>query len=454
MDYQSIFGEAIAALHAESRYRVFADLERIAGRFPFATWRSEQGPREIVVWCSNDYLGMGQNAAVIAAMTEAARTMGVGAGGTRNISGTNHPLVQLEQELADLHGKEAGLVFTSGFVSNEATISTIAKLLPDCVIFSDELNHASMIEGVRRAGGQKLIFRHNDLDHLESLLKETAPERAKLIAFESVYSMDGDIAPIAKIADLAKKYGAMTYLDEVHAVGMYGPRGGGIAERDGVMDRIDVIEGTLAKAFGALGGYVTSSRAVVDAVRSYAPGFIFTTALPPAIAAAALTSIRHLKASASERETHQRNAALTKQALVAAGLPVMPTETHIVPVFVGDAERCKAGERPAPPPPQHLHSADQLSDGSARRGAFAHYADAVPRRAADRRAGDGSHRRMGDARPAAVPGTGRTGPATGGGRWRKRPRRCLPAGRRLTLRSLRRAAPRAHPGRTSARRSR
>ena len=341
MDYQSIFGEAIAALHAESRYRVFADLERIAGRFPFATWRSEQGPREIVVWCSNDYLGMGQNAAVIEAMTEAARTMGVGAGGTRNISGTNHPLVQLEQELADLHGKEAGLVFTSGFVSNEATISTIAKLLPDCVIFSDELNHASMIEGVRRAGGQKLIFRHNDLDHLESLLKETAPERAKLIAFESVYSMDGDIAPIAKIADLAKKYGAMTYLDEVHAVGMYGPRGGGIAERDGVMDRIDVIEGTLAKAFGALGGYVTSSRAVVDAVRSYAPGFIFTTALPPAIAAAALTSIRHLKASASERETHQRNAALTKQALVAAGLPVMPTETHIVPVFVGDAERCK-----------------------------------------------------------------------------------------------------------------
>ncbi len=342
MDYQSIFAEAIAALHAENRYRVFADLERIAGRFPRALWRVESGSREIVVWCSNDYLGMGQNPAVIEAMTNAVRSMGVGAGGTRNISGTNHPLVQLEQELADLHGKEAGLVFTSGFISNEAAISTIARLLPDCVIFSDELNHASMIEGVRRAGAQKLIFRHNDLDHLESLLKETAPNRAKLIAFESVYSMDGDIAPISKIADLAEKYGAMTYLDEVHAVGMYGPRGGGIAERDGVMDRIDVIEGTLAKAFGTLGGYITASRAVVDAVRSYAPGFIFTTALPPAIAAAALTSIRHLKSSTAERAAHQHAANLTKQKLIRAGLPVMATETHIVPLMVGNAEHCKA----------------------------------------------------------------------------------------------------------------
>ncbi len=341
MDYQSIFAEAITALHAERRYRVFADLQRIAGRFPYAVCHTDNGEREIVVWCSNDYLGMGQNEAVLAAMNEAARTMGVGAGGTRNISGTNHPLVMLEAELADLHGKEVALVFTSGFISNEATISTIAKLLPDCIIFSDEFNHASMIEGMRRSGAQKIIFRHNDLAHLETLLQSASPSRAKLIAFESVYSMDGDIAPIAAIADLADKYGAMTYLDEVHAVGMYGPRGGGIAEREGVMDRIHVIEGTLAKAFGALGGYVASSQAIVDAVRSYAPGFIFTTALPPAIAAAALTAIRHLKASSSERADQQASVARTKAALVAAGLPLMPGETHIVPLLVGDADLCK-----------------------------------------------------------------------------------------------------------------
>jgi 5-aminolevulinate synthase len=278
---------------------------------------------------------------VLDAMTETARRVGVGAGGTRNISGTNHPLVQLEGELADLHGKEAALVFTSGFVSNEAAISTIAKMLPDCVILSDELNHASMIEGVRRSGAQKMIFRHNDLDHLESLLKSLSRVRPKLIVFESVYSMDGDIAPIARIADLADKYGAMTYLDEVHAVGMYGPRGGGIAERDGVMDRIDVIEGTLAKAFGALGGYVAASRVVVDTIRSYAPGFIFTTALPPAIAAAAVTSIRHLKASSAERDAQQHAVARTKAALSAAGLPLMKSETHIVPVAVGNADLCK-----------------------------------------------------------------------------------------------------------------
>jgi len=341
MDYKSIFAEAIAALHAENRYRVFADLERIAGRFPAAIWRSETGAREITVWCSNDYLGMGQHKAVVESMCETAQTMGVGAGGTRNISGTNHPLVVLEDELADLHDKETALVFTSGFVSNETAISTIAKLLPDCLILSDEFNHASMIEGVRRSGAQKMIFRHNDLDHLEELLASLSPERAKLIVFESVYSMDGDIAPIGRIADLADKYGAMTYLDEVHAVGMYGPRGGGIAERDGVMDRIDVIEGTLAKAFGTLGGYVAGDRATIDAIRSYAPGFIFTTALPPAIAAAALTSIRHLKTSSVERDAQQRHAAMTKKALVDAGLPLMNSDTHIVPLHVGDANLCK-----------------------------------------------------------------------------------------------------------------
>ncbi len=341
MDYQSIFAEAIAALHAEKRYRVFADLERIAGRFPYAVWRTGDAAREIVVWCSNDYLGMGQNPAVIETLTATAARVGAGAGGTRNISGTNHPLVTLEAELADLHGKEAALVFTSGFVSNEAAISTIAKLLPDCAILSDELNHASMIEGVRRSGAQKMIFRHNDLDHLESLLKGLSRVRPKLIVFESVYSMDGDVAPIGRIADLAARYGAMTYLDEVHAVGMYGPRGGGIAERDGVMDRIDVIEGTLAKAFGTLGGYVAASRVIVDTIRSYAPGFIFTTALPPAIAAAAVTAIRHLKGSTAERAAQARAVAATKSALAAAGLPVMPSETHIVPLFVGDADLCK-----------------------------------------------------------------------------------------------------------------
>jgi 5-aminolevulinate synthase len=341
-DYNESFQFAVAALKRERRYRVFADLERKAGQFPHALWNSPNGTRNVVVWCSNDYLGMGQHPKVIEAMCTAARSMGAGAGGTRNISGTNRALVQLEAELADLHGKEAALVFTSGYVSNQTGIATIARLLPNCLILSDALNHNSMIEGVRAAGCARQIWRHNDLEHLEQLLSRAAPPgRPKLIVFESVYSMDGDVAPLEAICDLAERYSAMTYLDEVHAVGMYGPRGAGIAEQDGVMARIDVIEGTLAKAFGTLGGYIAASDAVVDAVRSHAPGFIFTTALPPAVAAAATASIAHLKKSGVERAGQRAAVAATKAALQKAGLPVLTTETHIVPVMIGDPDLCK-----------------------------------------------------------------------------------------------------------------
>ena len=341
MNYNGFFASALNQLRDERRYRVFADLERIAGRFPHARWHSPQGSRDVVIWCSNDYLGMAQHPKVIGAMVETAARMGTGAGGTRNIAGTNHPLVELEHELADLHGKPAALLFTSGYVSNQTGIPTIARLLPDCLILSDALNHNSMIEGVRQSACEKQIWRHNDVAHLEELLKAADPARPKIIVFESLYSMDGDVAPVHAICDLAEKYNAMTYVDEVHAVGMYGPRGGGICDRDNAMQRIDVIEGTLAKAFGCLGGYIAGSTEMVDAVRSYAPGFIFTTALPPAICAAATAAIKHLKSSHWERERHQDRAARVKAVLNAAGLPVMPSSTHIVPLFIGDAEKCK-----------------------------------------------------------------------------------------------------------------
>src|ERR1700737_3395600 len=341
MDYSKFFSAALRPPPEGGPFRVFADLERIAGRFPHAVWHSPKGPRNVVIWCSNDYLGMGQHPKVVGAMVETATRVGTGAGGTRNIAGTHHPLVQLEQELADLHGKQAALLFTSGYVSNQTGIATIGKLIPNCLILSDALNHNSMIEGIRQSGCERQVFRHSDIAHLEELLRAAGTDRPKLIACESLYSMDGDIAPLSRICDLAERYGAMTYIDEVHAVGMYGQRGGGIAERDGVMDRIDVLEGTLAKAFGCLGGYIAGSSDIIDAVRSYAPGFIFTTALPPAICSAATAAIRHLKTSNWERERHQDRAARTKAILTAAGLPVMSSDTHIVPLFVGDPEQCK-----------------------------------------------------------------------------------------------------------------
>ena len=343
--YAQAFKDALSRLRAEGRYRVFADIVRRRGNYPTADHHAGGGVKPITVWCSNDYLGMGQHPKVIAAMHAAIDAAGAGSGGTRNISGTNHFHVELEAELADLHGKEAALLFTSGFISNETTLATLAKLLPGCILFSDEFNHASMIAGIRQSGAAKHIFRHNDVGHLEELLRApeiTSPGAPKIIAFESVYSMDGDFGRVKEICDLAEKYGAMTYLDEVHAVGMYGPRGAGVAACEGVMARVDIIEGTLAKAFGLMGGYIAAPAAIVDCVRSFAPGFIFTTSLPPAITAGALASVRHLKSSDLERTQHAERVARLKRLLAEVGLPVVPSQSHIVPLIVGDAALCKA----------------------------------------------------------------------------------------------------------------
>jgi 5-aminolevulinate synthase len=340
MNYERIFADAVANVRAEGRYRVFANLERIAGRFPVAR-NHGPGPEEVVMWCSNDYLAQGQNPVVIEASRSTAASMGAGAGGTRNISGTHHLHVALEKELADLHGKAAALLFTSGYISNSATIGLIGKLMPGCIIFSDARNHASMIDGIRQSGCQKRIFRHNDMAHLAELLAAADPEAPKLIAFESVYSMEGDVSPIAAICDLADRFNAMTYLDEVHAVGLYGKGGGGISERDGQAHRLTIIEGTLAKAFGCMGGYIAASDAVVDAVRSLAAGFIFTTSLPPSVVGAALASVRYVRTHDDLRQRHQQRAARLKTLLAEAQLPVLPSETHIVPIHVGSATEAK-----------------------------------------------------------------------------------------------------------------
>ncbi len=342
MNYESILGGHIKSLRTEGRYRIFADVKRQQGAFPNAQFMTPTGSKPVTVWCSNDYLGMGQHASVLAAMHEAIDRVGAGSGGTRNISGTTHYHVELEAEIADLHGKESALLFTSAYVANDATLSTLVKLIPGTVILSDEKNHASMIEGIRHGGGTKLVFRHNDLADLEAKLRSLPIGTPKLIAFESVYSMDGDIAPISAICDLADKYGALTYVDEVHAVGMYGPRGGGISERDNVMDRIDVINGTLAKGFGVMGGYIAASRTLCDAIRSFAPGFIFSTSLAPAVVAGALASIRHLKSSNVERINHQERAKTLKARLAAARIPVKDNPSHIVPILVGNPVHCKA----------------------------------------------------------------------------------------------------------------
>ncbi|MBW0144860.1 5-aminolevulinate synthase [Sphingomicrobium clamense] len=342
MDYNGIFKAAIDRLHDEGRYRVFIDILRTKGAYPNARcFHGHNGPKPITVWCSNDYLGMGQHDKVVAAMEDALHNVGAGSGGTRNICGNTHLHVQLEEELADLHCKEGALLFTSGYVSNEAALSTLGKLLPGCVIFSDELNHASMIAGIRNSGCEKRVFRHNDLEHLEQLLMEVPADTPKLIAFESVYSMDGDIAPIEAICDLADQYGALTYLDEVHAVGMYGAHGGGISERDGLAHRVTMIEGTLGKAFGVMGGYVAADKTIIDCIRSYAPGFIFTTSLSPVLVGGALASVRHLKASSEERDAQQAAAAMLKDKMRENGLPVMDSVTHIVPLLVGCPVKAK-----------------------------------------------------------------------------------------------------------------
>ena len=342
MNYDQIFDTAIERLHSEGRYRVFIDILRNKGSYPNARcFAGHNGPQNITVWCSNDYLAMGQHPKVIAAMEEALHDVGAGSGGTRNIGGNTHYHVDLEAELADLHGKDGALLFTSGYVSNDATLSTLAKVLPGCVIFSDELNHASMIAGIRNAGCEKRVFRHNDLAHLEELLAAEDPDVPKLIAFESVYSMEGDVAPIHAICDLADRYNALTYIDEVHAVGMYGPRGGGITDRDEAAHRIDIIEGTLGKAFGVMGGYIAADNRIIDVIRSYAPGFIFTTSLSPVLVAGVLAAVRHLKGSSTEREAQQANAGMLKALLRDAGLPVMNSTTHIVPLMVGDPVKAK-----------------------------------------------------------------------------------------------------------------
>jgi 5-aminolevulinate synthase len=342
MNYEHIFARAIDRLHEEGRYRVFIDILRNKGSYPNARcFAGHNGPKPITVWCSNDYLAMGQHPKVVAAMEEALHDVGAGSGGTRNIGGNTHYHVDLEAELADLHGKESALLFTSGYISNEATLATLGKILPGCVIFSDALNHASMIAGIRNSGCDKRVWRHNDLAHLEELLAAEEADVPKLIAFESVYSMDGDVADIAAICDLADKYNALTYCDEVHAVGMYGPRGGGITDRDDVADRVTIIEGTLGKAFGVMGGYIAADQMIVDVIRSYAPGFIFTTSLSPVLVAGVLASVRHLKASSEEREAQQAAAAFLKNSFADAGLPVMPSTTHIVPLMIGDPVRAK-----------------------------------------------------------------------------------------------------------------
>lgn len=339
LDYQKYFTDAIDRLKAEGRYRVFTEVERHVGQFPSA--HDHTRGKDVTIWCSNDYLGMGQHPKVLGAMEQAMHTSGAGAGGTRNIGGNNHEVIKLEEEIADLHQKEKALAFVCGYVANEATLSTLANIMPDCITFSDQLNHASMISGIKAGRSEKHVFRHNDVAHLEELLKAAPIERPKLIAFESVYSMDGDIAPIKEICDLADKYNAITYLDEVHAVGMYGQRGGGIAEREGLAERITIIQGTLAKAFGVIGGYIAADATLIDVIRSYAPGFIFTTALPPSIAAGARASIAHLKGSNTEREMQQERAERLKSMLRQCNVPFIDSATHIVPVMVGDAELCR-----------------------------------------------------------------------------------------------------------------